>query len=77
MYTLIDEFKVPTPPEDIVVYQTLFNTITMCRNSIDKALTERDGNIQQFCSTLDKDIGGLNEECRKIKNLAQVSFAHI
>jgi dynein heavy chain len=72
MYGLIDEFKVPCPPEDLVVYATLFNTITMCRNSIDKALTERDGNIQQFCSTLDKDIGSLNEECRKIKNQAQV-----
>ena len=48
MYSLIDEFKVPCPPEDLVVFATLFNTITMCRNSIDKALTERDGNINEF-----------------------------
>ena len=46
----------------------------MCRNSIDKALTERDGNINAFCTTLDKDIGDLNEECRKIKNQAQVNY---
>jgi dynein heavy chain len=73
MYELIDQFKVPCPPEDLVVYATLFNTITACRNAIDKALTERDSNIIKFCSTLDKDIVKLNEDCRKIKQQAQAS----
>lgn len=72
MYELIEQYKVPCPPEDLVVYATLFSTITVCRNSIDKALTERDANIQQFCSTLDKDISGLTEECRRIKQQAEV-----
>ena len=72
MYDLIEEYKVPCPPEDLVVYATLFNTITLCRNAIDKALTERDSNIAKFCNVLDKDIGVLTEECRRIKQQAQV-----
>ena len=72
MYELIEQYKVPCAPEDLVVYATLFNTITVCRNAIDKALTERDANIAQFCSTLDKDIGSLTEECRRIKQQAEV-----
>ena len=72
MYNLIELYRVPCPPEDLVVYSTLFNTITVCKNSIDKALTERDSNIAKFCNRLDKDIGSLTEECRKIKSQAQV-----
>lgn len=72
MYELIEQYKVPCPPEDLVVYATLFNTITVCRNAIDKALTERDSNIQQFCNVLDKDIVNLTEDCRRIKQQAQV-----
>ena len=74
MYALIDEYKVPCPPEDLVVFNTLFNTITVTRNSIDKALTERDTNVNQFCSVLDKDIAGLTDSCRRIKSQAQVSL---
>ncbi len=72
MYELIDSYKVPCPPEDLVVYATLFNTIQLCRNAIDKAVGERDSNISQFCNSLDKDIAGLTEECRRIKSHAQV-----
>ena len=72
MYNLIELYRVPCPPEDLVVYSTLFNSITVCKNSIDKALTERDSNIAKFCNRLDKDIGSLTEECRKIKSQAQV-----
>ena len=71
MYELIEKYKVPCPPEDLVVYVSLSNTITMCKNSIDKALTERDANVAQFCSALDKDIASLNEECRRIKQQSQ------
>lgn len=71
MYELIEEYKVPCPPEDLVVYATLFNTITACRNAIDKALTEKDSNIVQFCNVLDKDISSLTDECRRIKQQAE------
>lgn len=74
MYELIDEYKVPCPPEDLVVYQSLFKTIADCRNSIDKALTERDSNINKFCTLLDKDIASLTEQVRDIKAEAQVNI---
>ncbi len=74
MYELIDQYKVPHPPEDLVVYNTLFSSITVCKNSIDKALTERDSNINSFCAVLDKDIVSLTEDCRRIKSQAQVGF---
>lgn len=77
MYELIDQYKVPCPPEDLVVYATLFNSITACKNSIDKALTERDSNIASFCSALDKDIVSLVDDCRRIKSQAQVISYYI
>lgn len=72
MYELIDKFKVPTPPEDIAVYQTLRPTINTTRNSVDKALGDRDQNIDKFCKTLGKDIEELNREVREVKQEAQV-----
>lgn len=71
MYSLINEYKVPCPPEDVIVFQQLFPSIQVTRNSIDKALTERDSNVTAFCNVLDKDIGALTEECRRIKSQAQ------
>ena len=43
------------------------------RNAIDKALAERDTNLDKFCSSLDKDIAKLNKEVKKVKQEAQVS----
>ncbi|XP_050398729.1 dynein axonemal heavy chain 6 [Patella vulgata] len=71
MYELIDQYTVPTPPEDFAVYQTLGPSITNVRNAIDKALTERDANIDKFCSHLDKDIAELAKDVKEVKQEAQ------
>ncbi|XP_012945207.1 dynein heavy chain 6, axonemal, partial [Aplysia californica] len=71
MYELIDQFQVPAPPEDFVIYQTLSPSITNVRNAIDKSLTERDSNIDKFCSHLDKDIAELGKEVKEVKQEAQ------
>ena len=42
------------------------------RNAIDKALAERDSNIDKFCSHLDKDITELGKEVKEVKQEAQV-----
>lgn len=46
-------------------------SIDRAKNAIDKALAERDGNIDKFCSCLDKDIGDLNKEVKEVKQEAQ------
>ncbi|XP_060075174.1 dynein axonemal heavy chain 6-like [Ylistrum balloti] len=71
MYELIDLYSVPTPPEDFAVYQTLGPSITNVRNAIDKSLTERDANIDKFCTHLDKDIAELAKEVKEVKQEAQ------
>ncbi|CAH1788943.1 unnamed protein product, partial [Owenia fusiformis] len=71
MYDLIEEFTVPTPPEDFAVYQTLNPSITNVRNAIDKALAERDADIDKFCTHLDKDIAELAKEVKEVKQAAQ------
>ncbi|XP_074661680.1 dynein axonemal heavy chain 6-like [Tubulanus polymorphus] len=71
MYELIDQFTVPTPPEDFAVYQTLNPSIMNVKNAIDKSLTERDANIDKFCTHLDKDIGELAKEVKEVKQAAQ------
>ena len=52
--------------------QTLNPSITNVRNAIDKALAERDSNIDKFCSHLDKDITELGKEVKEVKQEAQV-----
>ncbi|XP_056004113.1 dynein axonemal heavy chain 6-like isoform X1 [Ostrea edulis] len=71
MYELIEQYTVPTPPEDFAVYQTLSPSITGVRNAIDKSLTERDANIDKFCTHLDKDIAELGKEVKEVKLEAQ------
>lgn len=44
------------------------------RNAIDKALAERDGNLEKFCISLDKDIALLSKEVKKVKQEAQVCY---
>jgi len=43
------------------------------RNAIDKSVSERDANIDKFCSHLDKDIAELGKEVKAIKQESQVS----
>eukprot|EP00112_Aurelia_sp_Birch-Aquarium-sp1_P026161 Seg91.5 transcript_id=Seg91.5/GoldUCD/mRNA.D3Y31 product="Dynein heavy chain 6 axonemal" protein_id=Seg91.5/GoldUCD/D3Y31 len=71
LYDLIDQYTVPTPPEDLAEYQTLKPSMTGVRNAIDKSLAERDSNIDKFCSSLDKDIALLNKDVKKIKQETQ------
>ena len=72
MYELIEEFNVPTPPEDFAVYQTLSPSINNVMNCIDKALADRDANVDKFCSHLDKDITELGKEVKEVKQESQV-----
>lgn len=56
-----------------ICVQTLGPSITNVRNAIDKCLTERDANIDKFCTHLDKDIGELTKDVKEIKQEAQVT----
>ncbi|CAF1159117.1 unnamed protein product, partial [Didymodactylos carnosus] len=71
MYELIEQYKVPCPPEDIVSYSSLTTTLNSCRNAMDKALTERDAYVNRFVTLLDKDIEMLTQEVRQIKQDSQ------
>ncbi|XP_071942686.1 dynein axonemal heavy chain 6-like [Antedon mediterranea] len=71
MYELIDKYEVPTPPEDFAVYQTLSPSVTGVRNAIDRAVGERDSNIDKFCTHLDKDIADLNRDVKSVKQESQ------
>ena len=44
----------------------------MVRSAIDKALADRDQNLDKFCTRLDKDIALLGKEVKSIKQEAEV-----
>ncbi|KAL4640265.1 dynein heavy chain 6, axonemal [Arapaima gigas] len=71
MYSLMEQYEVPTPPEDIAVYATLKPSITSVHNAIDKAVGERDANVDKFCQHLQRDIADLNSEVSRMKQQAQ------
>uniref|UniRef100_A0A8C5LU47 Dynein axonemal heavy chain 6 n=1 Tax=Leptobrachium leishanense TaxID=445787 RepID=A0A8C5LU47_9ANUR len=71
MYQLIENYKVPTPPEDFAVYATLKPSIIAVRNAIDKSVGERDSSIEKFCRLLDNDITDLNKDVKDVKQQSQ------
>uniref|UniRef100_A0A5F8HIF6 Dynein axonemal heavy chain 6 n=1 Tax=Monodelphis domestica TaxID=13616 RepID=A0A5F8HIF6_MONDO len=71
MYKLIDQYQVPTPPEDFAVFATMKPSLVAVRNAIDKAVSERDASLKMFCQHLDKDVEELNKEVNEVQLLAQ------
>lgn len=73
MYKLIEQYQVPTPPEDFAVFVTMKPSIVAVRNAIDKSVGDRETKIKQFCVHLGRDLDDLSNEVNEIKLLAQVS----
>lgn len=73
MYKLIEQYQVPTPPEDFAVFATMKPSIVAVRNAIDKSVGDRDASIKQFCLHLGKDLEELTVEVNDVKLQAQVS----
>uniref|UniRef100_A0A4X2L0J5 Dynein axonemal heavy chain 6 n=1 Tax=Vombatus ursinus TaxID=29139 RepID=A0A4X2L0J5_VOMUR len=71
IYKLIEQYQVPTPPEDFAVFATMKPSIVAVRNAIDKSVGERDASIKLFCQHLDKDVDELNNEVNGVKLQAQ------
>ncbi|XP_021113900.1 dynein heavy chain 6, axonemal [Heterocephalus glaber] len=67
MYKLIDQYQVPTPPEDFAVFATMKPSITAVQNAIDKSVGDRETSIKQFCQHLGRDLEELNNEVNEIK----------
>nr|KAF6328674.1 dynein axonemal heavy chain 6 [Pipistrellus kuhlii] len=71
MYKLIEQYQVPTPPEDFAVFATMKPSIVAVRNAIDKSVGDRDASIKQFCLHLGKDLEELTVEVNDVKLQAQ------
>ncbi|XP_037589527.1 dynein heavy chain 6, axonemal [Cebus imitator] len=71
MYKLIEQYQVPTPPEDFAVFATMKPSIVAVRNAIDKAVGDRESSIKQFCVHLSSDLEELNNEVNEVKLQAQ------
>ncbi|XP_053520536.1 dynein axonemal heavy chain 6 [Artibeus jamaicensis] len=71
MYKLIEQYQVPTPPEDFAVFATMKPSIVAVRNAIDKSVGDREASIKQFCVHLGKDLEDLTNEVNEVKLLAQ------
>ncbi|KAG8512932.1 Dynein heavy chain 6, axonemal [Galemys pyrenaicus] len=71
MYKLIEQYQVPTPPEDFAVFATMKPSIVAVRNAIDKSVGDREASIKQFCVHLGRDLEDLSNEVNEIKLQAQ------
>ncbi|XP_029949300.1 dynein heavy chain 6, axonemal [Salarias fasciatus] len=70
-YSLIDMYSIPTPPEDLVVFGTLEPSITSLWNLIDQAEAFRDSSMEQFCTSLTKDINDMLDKVTKTQQKTQ------
>uniref|UniRef100_A0A8C6R3K0 Dynein, axonemal, heavy chain 6 n=1 Tax=Nannospalax galili TaxID=1026970 RepID=A0A8C6R3K0_NANGA len=71
MYRLIEQYQVPTPPEDLAVFATMKPSIVAVRNAIDKSVGDRESSIKQFCLHLGRDLEDLNNEVNEVKLQSQ------
>ncbi|XP_063473624.1 dynein axonemal heavy chain 6 isoform X8 [Symphalangus syndactylus] len=71
MYKLIEQYQVPTPPEDFAVFATMKPSIVAVQNAIDKSVGDRESSIKQFCVHLSSDLEELNNEVNEVKLQAQ------
>ena len=71
MYELMEQFNVPALPEDLALFQTLRPAVLECRTSIDKAVSERDANVDKLAGLIDKDIDLMEKELRDVKQEIQ------
>nr|XP_023474588.1 dynein heavy chain 6, axonemal isoform X4 [Equus caballus] len=71
MYKLIEQYQVPTPPEDFAVFATMKPSIVAVRNAIDKSVGDRETRIKQFCLHLGRDLEELSNEVNEVKLQAQ------
>ncbi|CAK7297493.1 Dynein axonemal heavy chain 6 [Vulpes lagopus] len=71
MYKLIEQYQVPTPPEDFAVFATMKPSIVAVRNAIDKSVGDRETRIKQFSQHLGRDLEDLTNEVNEVKLLAQ------
>ncbi|TRY65354.1 hypothetical protein DNTS_005929 [Danionella cerebrum] len=71
MYKLIECYSVPTPPEDVAVFATLPPCINSVRDTIEKAVGERDACVERFCHHLQQDINQLNVKVQEVKDQAE------
>uniref|UniRef100_A0A452TJF6 Dynein axonemal heavy chain 6 n=1 Tax=Ursus maritimus TaxID=29073 RepID=A0A452TJF6_URSMA len=71
MYKLIEQYQVPTPPEDFAVFATMKPSIIAVRNAIDKSVGDRETRIKQFSQHLGRDLEDLTNEVNEVKLQAQ------
>uniref|UniRef100_A0A3P8PCE0 AAA+ ATPase domain-containing protein n=1 Tax=Astatotilapia calliptera TaxID=8154 RepID=A0A3P8PCE0_ASTCA len=67
MYDLINMYSVPTPPEDLVKFAALEPFIESLSSVMLKAVLQRNGTMEKFCSCLQKDIKEIKQEDMKIQ----------
>ncbi|XP_013769554.1 dynein heavy chain 6, axonemal [Pundamilia nyererei] len=67
MYVLINMYSVPTPPEDLVKFAALEPFIESLSSVMLKAVLQRNGTMERFCSCLQKDIKEIKQEDMKIQ----------
>ncbi len=72
LYRLIEKYDVPHPPQDKITFDTMSNSISTLKNAIDKAVGERDANLDKFCKEIEKDITELNKIVKEVKQESQV-----
>lgn len=66
MYSLINMYSVPAPPEDLAVFATLQPCVSSLQDVLDDAVAKKEGTMHTFCTSLNKDKKELDNDIRKV-----------
>lgn len=73
MYDMINTYSVPLPPDDLVAYTSLEPSMNTLNDIIYESVAERQSSMDNFCSSLQKDI---KELIRKVTDVTLKSQVH-
>ncbi|XP_074520194.1 dynein axonemal heavy chain 6 [Halichoeres trimaculatus] len=71
MYNLINMYSVPMPPEELLAFGTLEPLMNSLQSIISEAVSQRDSQMDRFCSCLHEDIEQLNQKAMKAQMMSQ------
>ncbi|KAG7241317.1 hypothetical protein INR49_025751, partial [Caranx melampygus] len=77
MYSLINMYSVPVPPEDLAVFATLQPCISSLQDILDDAVAKRDSTMNVFCTSLNKDKKELDHQVREVLGKMKSQYPQI
>lgn len=68
LYKLINKYSVPISSEDQIAFTQLEPSMNLLRSLVHDALSVRDSTVEEFLTSLNRDVADLSRKLEKLKS---------